>query len=434
MVSVLREECVNRIAVLSSEDRVNALVSKACDPFEAEFSAVFLSKQERIVQYLNYELPEISVLNCSDPSLDIRAVVASLRSDPWLHYGGFILVYDPEVVSLRSRPLRDLNVVAVMETSRIAEYFPRLLRILSINQNILFQRDIHALLRQNISGVFVIDNDPFDLTTYANLLANFLFNAGMISPDQREGFHVALMELLVNAIEHGNCSISYDEKTDYLNEGGNVMDLIREKNADPAVRAKKVYLSYRIQPHGSRFRIRDEGEGFDWRSYRPPSGEEAVTSMQHGRGIAMARHYLENLEYNESGNEVSFDVSHLPREAHLVPQAFSGEEEVLVELGETVFTAGEQSSYLYYIVSGAYTVLVNEAVVSQLTSKDIFVGEMSFLLNNRRSATVVCAESGTLVRISKEAFIDAIKTHPHYGLFLARLLAQRLQQLHSVYE
>ena len=423
---------MNRIAVISSERRVNDMVAEAAAPFEQEFSAVFLSDEEEIVQHLNYELPEISVLNCSDPQLDIRAIVSSLRADPWLHYGGFILVYDPEVVSLRTHPLGDLNVVAVMETHRVAEYFPRLLRILSMNQGILFQRDIHALLRQNISGVFVIDNDPFDLATYANLLANFLFNAGLISGDQREGFHIALMELLVNAIEHGNCRITYEEKSEYLARERDPMDLIREKNKDPEIQARKVYLSYRIQPHASRFRIRDQGEGFDWRSYQAPNGEEGAT-VPHGRGITMAAHYLSDLEYNEKGNEVSFQVPHLQKESHLVPGAFSGEEEVDVAEGETVFTAGEESDYLYYIVSGSYNIIVNDAVVSQLSAKDIFVGEMSFLLNNRRSATVLAAEAGTLIRISKEAFIDAIKTHPHYGLFLARLLAQRLQQLHAVY-
>lgn len=423
---------MNRVAVLSSETRLNELIDEASRPFDAEFSAVFLDDEEEIVQHLNYELPEISVLNCSDPKLDIRSIVEALRADPWLHYGGFILVYDPERVSLRSRPLRDLNVVAVMESHRVPQYFPRLLRILSINQNILFQRDIHSLLRNKLSGVFVIDNDPFDLATYANLLSNFLFNAGLISPDQREGFHLALMELLVNAIEHGNCRISYDEKTVFLEGGGNVMDLIREKNQDAETQAKKVYLTYRIHPQASRFRIRDEGEGFDWRSYEPPQGEAAAT-MPHGRGIAMARHYLSGLEFNERGNEVSFEVPHLQEESHVVPEAFSGQEDVVFHAGDTVFTIGEESSHLYYIVSGAFNVIVNKSVVSQLTSKDIFVGEMSFLLNNRRSATVECAETGTLIRISKEEFVDTIKRHPHYGLFLARLLAQRLQQLHTVY-
>lgn len=423
---------MNRIAVISSEERVNELVGDACAPFDAEFTTVFLTTDEEIAEHLNYELPEISVMNCSDPALDIRSVVHTLRSDPWLHYGGFILVYDPERVSVRSHPLGDLNVVSTMETHRIAQYFPRLLRILSVNQNILFQRDIHALLRQNLSGVFVLDNDPFDLATYANLLSNFLFNAGLISADQREGFHIALMELLVNAIEHGNCRISHEEKSAYLETGRDPMELIREKNADPDVRARKVYLSYRIRPQASRFTIRDQGEGFDWRSYRAPSGESGALKP-HGRGIAMAEHYLQNLEYNETGNEVSVEVSHLGEESHIVPEAFAGQQEVEFAEGETVFTVGEQSSQLYYIVSGAFNVIVNGGVVSQLTSKDIFVGEMSFLLNNRRSATVVCAEAGSLIQISKEEFVDAIKTHPHYGLFLARLLARRLQQVHAAY-
>jgi anti-sigma regulatory factor (Ser/Thr protein kinase) len=418
--------------VISSEERVNELVAEACEPFEAEYTTVFLTTDDEIVEHLNYELPEISVLNCSDPALDVRSVVNTLRSDPWLHYGGFILVYDSDRVSLRSHPLGDLNVVSTMETHRIVQYFPRLLRILSVNQNILFQRDIHALLHQNLSGVFVLDNDPFDLATYTNLLANFLFNAGLITADQREDFHVALMELLVNAIEHGNCRISYQEKSEYLASGRDPMELIREKNADPEIQSRKVYLSYRIQPHASRFTIRDQGEGFDWRSYRAPSGESGALTP-HGRGIAMAEHYLQNLEYNETGNEVSFEVPHLRKESHVVPEAFSGQRELEFAEGDTVFSLGEQSSNLYYIVSGAFNVVVNEAVVSQLTTKDMFVGEMSFLLNNRRSATVVCAEAGSLIQISKEEFVDAIKTHPHYGLFLARLLARRLQQLHAVY-
>jgi hypothetical protein len=33
---------------------------------------------------------------------------------------------------------------------------------------------------------------------------------------------------------------------------------------------------------------------------------------------------------------------------------------------------------------------------------------------------------GVLIRISKESFINVIKERPHYGIFLARLLAQRL--------
>jgi CRP-like cAMP-binding protein len=37
----------------------------------------------------------------------------------------------------------------------------------------------------------------------------------------------------------------------------------------------------------------------------------------------------------------------------------------------------------------------------------------------------------TLIRISKQDFVNLIKTSPHYGIFLARLLAQRLARLNA---
>jgi len=145
----------------------------------------------------------------------------------------------------------------------------------------------------------------------------------------------------------------------------------------------------------------------------------------------MASHYLENLKFSDKGNEVSFEVQHLSAEAKKVPKVFTDQEEVSVEAGETVFTQGEKSSYMYYIVAGEFEIIANGKRVSVLTPQDIFLGEMSFLLDNQRSATVRALGRGVLVKISKESFINAIKARPHYGIFLARLLAQRLVKLHK---
>ena len=54
--------------------------------------------------------------------------------------------------------------------------------------------------------------------TYSNLLANFLYNANLIDHERKVRFYVATMELLINAIEHGNCQITYEEKSAYLEE------------------------------------------------------------------------------------------------------------------------------------------------------------------------------------------------------------------------
>jgi CRP-like cAMP-binding protein len=59
------------------------------------------------------------------------------------------------------------------------------------------------------------------------------------------------------------------------------------------------------------------------------------------------------------------------------------------------------------------------------------MGEMSFLLSNRRSATVLAKGPAVLIEISKQDFVNLIKENPHYGIFLARLLAQRLARLNA---
>ncbi|MFW5844441.1 MAG: hypothetical protein ACOCW6_10980, partial [Spirochaetota bacterium] len=49
----------------------------------------------------------------------------------------------------------------------------------------------------------------------------------------------------------------------------------------------------------------------------------------------------------------------------------------------------------------------------------------------RRSATVVSDGTCRLLPISKNDFINAVKANPHYGIFLARLLAKRLSRLNQ---
>ena len=53
-----------------------------------------------------------------------------------------------------------------------------------------------------------------------------------------------------------------------------------------------------------------------------------------------------------------------------------------------------------------------------MSPADIFMGEMSFLLNNTRSAMVRAESQGKLVKISRKAFVAVVKEYPHYGIFL----------------
>ncbi len=421
---------MRKMPVISTDVEINHRITQICERFRNYFAPVFFDNAGKALEYLKYELPEINVINFSDPNVDTGMVLEQIKADPWLHYGGVVGIHIRKDRKQVAEQMPDSNIISLIPRGEFVSSFYRVLRILIQNRQILFQRDLQNYLLRTISGSFVMDNDPFNVRTYANLVTNYLYNMNSINIDSKERLHVSLFEMLMNAVEHGNCSISYDEKSRWLETHDTILDLIRDKCKDPEVRAKRVFFSYRITPERSYYTIRDEGHGFNWKERVDPNESEVNLSL-HGHGIRMTQHYVENLRYNDSGNEVSFELDHQRREANLVPGVFAREQEVVVHEGDVVFREGEESNFLYYIVSGRFNIYSSDKMISTLSADDIFLGEMSFLLNNRRSATVVAHGRGTLIKISKNAFVGVIKENPHYGIFLARLLAQRLSRLNA---
>ncbi|MFP4066595.1 MAG: cyclic nucleotide-binding domain-containing protein [Spirochaetaceae bacterium] len=419
---------MRKMPVISSDEAVNDRITRICGKFDYVFEPVFFDKAEPALEYLKYELPEVNVINFADAAVDPGAVLDLIKSDPWLHYGGIIGIHRGGQEQKLAEHMPDSNIVSLIPRGQFVSSFFRVLRIVVQNRQILFQRGIQSYLTGTISGNLVMDNDPFNVHTYANLVTNFLYNSHYIDYETKERLHVALFEMLMNAIEHGNCRITYEEKSRWLDSHGDIIELIRSKAQDPEIRRKRVHFTYRITPERSFFRIRDEGEGFDWRS-RVAAGKNGPNLSLHGHGIMMTSHYMENLQYNDAGNEVSFELSHANREVNAVPGIFRGQEETRFRDRDVVFTEGEESNYLYYIIAGKLDVYSGGEHLTTLGPEDMFLGEMSFLLNDKRSATVISRGPSSLTRISKNDFVNAIKENPHYGIFLARLLAQRLSRL-----
>ena len=78
-----------------------------------------------------------------------------------------------------------------------------------------------------------------------------------------------------------------------------------------------------------------------------------------------------------------------------VPDAIKDNELVEFLPGYVVFQQGEESDFLYYLAEGVYSVVINGKHVDNLTPDDILIGEMSFLLEEERSATVVATRSAS---------------------------------------
>ena len=114
---------------------------------------------------------------------------------------------------------------------------------------------------------------------------------------------LALREVLLNAIEHGNLGLTYREKSRAL-ELGTLEQLLAERAQRPELEQRRVTVTARREERRLTVQIVDEGDGFDWRSLPDPTDASHLLST-HGRGVLLARLSVDELVYNEKGNEVS---------------------------------------------------------------------------------------------------------------------------------
>ena len=115
----------------------------------------------------------------------------------------------------------------------------------------------------------------------------------------------ALLELMINAVEHGNLEISYDDKSRLMAEG-TLADEIERRLDLPEYASRQVEVEIEQKPSGFEVLIRDEGPGFSPERFFEV--EESRLFDSHGRGILFANAALE-LEYLGRGNEVRVTVN-----------------------------------------------------------------------------------------------------------------------------
>jgi NTE family protein len=159
------------------------------------------------------------------------------------------------------------------------------------------------------------------------------------------------------------------------------------------------------------------------------AGDEVATAPQIDPLAARsAPRHLAHAEVQPAAGEVD-PLSALPLFAGLEPAALAElrdhADQVVLEAGSYLLHAGEPSDSLYVVRNGRLQVLQNDVILRELGRGDV-VGELGFLIDAPRSASVRAVRDSTLVRLTKIEF-DKI-ANPGVLASLLRVLATRLYQ------
>ena len=260
----------------------------------AEAKAVIAKHQQPLAAILlDWVLPDtdgvelLSWLKSRPELSDVEVIVHSVEFDPENVKRGI----DCGAYYYLTKPVEELQLEAIVRAAILSTELKRRLK-----DKVKAAEDAYRLLDQ---GRF-----KFRTIEEADLLAVHIASACGIAECS-----MGLRELLVNAVEHGNLEISYEEKGRLLT-AQNLDAERRRRLALAKYRDRLVEVSLQRLPGHMEVTIKDAGHGFDYERYM--TMDESRLFDAHGRGVLMASSCLE-LEYIQPGNYVRV---RLPIEEH----------------------------------------------------------------------------------------------------------------------
>jgi YesN/AraC family two-component response regulator len=143
-----------------------------------------------------------------------------------------------------------------------------------------------------------------NLEKISESVALLIFIIGDVLEDtDKLDVRLGLIELLTNAIEHGNLGIKREEKLNAMEQGQeSLKELYNQRMVSPRLASRKVKIEYKLNDTSTEWLITDEGLGFDWKSFLKRL--ETNPLQMESKGLLICKYHFDSLEFLNSGNQV----------------------------------------------------------------------------------------------------------------------------------
>lgn len=192
-----------------------------------------------------------------------------------------------------------------------------LLKPLSIEQIVILIEKFFSMAEENQKDFFLhscIKEEkssyvlPTSITAMNQFIQEFIVvikRFPNVTKDNLFAIRLSVYEMLLNAIEHGNLEVDYNEKKKLLQSSDNYFDNLQKRCALKPYRNRKIFVDYHYEPSKFSVTIKDEGKGFDVENFSQQKTANENPLSLNGRGILISKLNLDELSYNEKGNSVT---------------------------------------------------------------------------------------------------------------------------------
>ncbi|HVX14323.1 MAG TPA: response regulator [Pirellulales bacterium] len=246
--------------------------------------------------------PDLVVTDLQMPELDGLGLIRRIRAQhPHV-----------PVVLMTAHGSEDLAVEAL--EAGAASYVPKSVlpdKLLDTVEQVLsisradrnFDRLAQCLSRAEFS--LVLENDPSLIDPLVDGVQRLVDKVQLCDTTGRVRVGIALEESLLNALYRGNLELSFEQmQEDRANLlQGLSMGLAEQRRSEPPFCDRKIFVKIDVSSEELKILVRDEGPGFDVAPVAD-SDDPVALGREGGRGLVLMRTFMDEVTYNDTGNEV----------------------------------------------------------------------------------------------------------------------------------
>jgi CheY-like chemotaxis protein len=248
-------------------------------------------------------LPDLVITDLQMPQMDGLELVTSIRRDHPSVPVVLVTAHGSESLAVEAL---DRGAASYVPKPQLADKLLNTVeKVLELAQADRTYEDlINCLTRTEFTFSLALNAALID--PLVDLVQQMVGGVWLCDTTEKRRIGMALKEALLNALFHGSLEIHPRQMQQVLDQvrSGKKVDLIKDPRSEPRFRDRRIFTDVQLSTDEIRFVVRDEGPGFDVRAV-PKSHDPEALEPGRGRGLAIMRNLMDEVVFNESGNEVT---------------------------------------------------------------------------------------------------------------------------------
>lgn len=292
----------------SRQDRWLTVLVVDDSSFDRQLAGAILAKEDatpiyaedgrQALELMVHERPDVVLTDLQMPTMDGLALVREIkRRHPSIPV---ILMTGQGSEEIAAEALRTGAASYVPKRNLNRDLPSALSAVLAAVESQREREQVHGFMHRSEFS-YLLGYEPWGPKVLVNHLQDTLALMKICDDIDRLRVGTALVEALVNAIDHGNLELNSKLRED---DGNTYRKLGQQRAKEAPYCHRRVHVTACFTPYDATFVIRDDGKGFDRAKLPDPSDPEYLVRPS-GRGVMLMRTFMDDVQFNDIGNQIT---------------------------------------------------------------------------------------------------------------------------------